>query len=74
VCLTPSTDELNGKPYHPYHLVNRIFNPPHDQQHNIENIPNPINIIWWYSETNGVTYYDRVIPLFLIDKNVSIDI
>lgn len=67
-----SAEELNKNANHAYNLVNRVFYPPHDQQHDTKNITNPIIILWWCTETNGVTYPDGVIPLFPMKKNVRI--
>jgi hypothetical protein len=71
VYLSPSTEESNENPNHIYKLLNRVFYPSHNQHHNTETTPKPIVILWWCTQTRGVTYPDTVVPLFPADQHVS---
>jgi len=66
-----STQELNENPDHMYNLLNRVFYPSHNQHDDTEIQVKPIVILWWYTQTKGVTYPDIVIPLFEMDPRVS---
>lgn len=61
---TPPAQEFNENPDHIYKVLNQVFYPPHNQHRDNETVVNPIVILWWCNDPNGVTYCDRVIPLF----------
>ncbi len=68
---TPSTQESNENPNNVYKLLNKVFCPSYKQHHNSKTTPKPIVILWWYTQTKGVTYPDTVVPLFPADQHVS---
>ncbi len=68
---TPSAQDPNENPNNIYKLLNRVFYPSHNQLPNTQTTPKPIIILWWYTQTEGITYPDAVVPLFPADQHVS---
>jgi hypothetical protein len=68
---TPSAQDPNENPNNIYKLLNRVFYPSHNQHRNTQTTPKPIVILWWYTQTKGITYPDAVVPLFSADQHVT---
>ncbi len=69
---TPSTQELNENSDHIYNFLNQVFYPVPNQHHDTETTVKPIVIMWWYTQTKGVTCPNTVIPLFSANQYQSV--